>query len=340
MVRNVCTWVLVVGAAACTSNGADEGTDFTPSTPTAVGADSSASPGDATSPSDPDAGPTDPGGGHSTDGGPASGGDSGGGDSSGGDSGGADSDGGDSGAPPIDPDPTCTLTCEGHGVCVSGATQQPMCLCEPGYYGGIVPTSCKPAAGTPCETATCLGGTCTVGIWGGAVCQCPAGTLVYRDRCVPENKLACRDRDGSRAMRGTTRCSVDDSTVEVCHDGNGDGTVEWIFGATCADGGACSSCRTKPCPEQPCPVGTACVEQAHERPLGVCVTTCDCNNCTNCGPDNSDGRWNDWQESCGAPAANTPTQACRLPCPNAGDGCIPYEPAICWPMEGCFSGAP
>jgi hypothetical protein len=183
-------------------------------------------------------------------------------------------------------------------------------------------------------------GTCITGFMGGASCACAAGYQPYGARCIEERRIACRDRDGSLALRGTSRCSADDRALEVCNDGDGDRLVEWIFGVACAGRLACSQgCLGAPCPGQPCPVGTTCVETAHEQPLGVCVVTCDCANCGNCGGDNSDGRWNDWQEHCGAASAPAVT-ACNLPCPNAGDGCIPYSPGLCWPMEGCFSAAP
>ena len=72
-------------------------------------------------------------------------------------------------------------------------------------------------------------------------------------------------------------------------------------------------------------------------PLGACVQTCDCSNCPNCAPDNSDGRWDDEQEYCGAQPNQQPaTMACNKPCPD-GMGCIPYATQICWPLEGCFS---
>ncbi|HEY3356494.1 MAG TPA: hypothetical protein VGQ83_24800 [Polyangia bacterium] len=91
-----------------------------------------------------------------------------------------------------------------------------------------------------------------------------------------------------------------------------------------------------PCATTTCDADHACVPEAHCQPLGACVATCDCGNCGNCGPDNSDGRWDDWQEYCGNLMASPATLACTRPCP-AGEGCLPYSPAICWPMEGCFS---
>jgi hypothetical protein len=100
-------------------------------------------------------------------------------------------------------------------------------------------------------------------------------------------------------------------------------------------GGACVL-DPDPCDVTTCDTDQACVSEAHCMPLGACVATCDCTNCGNCGPDNSDGRWNDWQEYCGNLNASPATMACTRPCP-AGDGCLPYSPAICWPMEGCFS---
>jgi hypothetical protein len=91
-----------------------------------------------------------------------------------------------------------------------------------------------------------------------------------------------------------------------------------------------------PCDTTTCATGTACVPEAHCQPLGVCVQICDCSNCGNCGPDNSDGKWNDQQEYCGNPNASPATVKCNTPCQN-GEGCLPYSPPICWPIEGCFS---
>ena len=239
---------------------------------------------------------------------------------------------------------TCvSLTCE-HGRCARGVDGREMCLCDAGYAGNITATQCVPAAGGPCADIQCGPlGTCAPAMFGGAGCTCVEGAMPYGRTCVDADKLTCTDRDGGRVPRGAIRCDATDDHLEVCHDGNGDGVLEWIFGAECAAPGSCAaSCLGTPCPDQPCPVGTACVEEAHEEPLGVCVPTCDCSNCGNCSLDNGDGRWDDWQEQCGVDpnGAGPPTTACNLPCPNAGDGCIPYDPGICWPMEGCFSAAP
>jgi hypothetical protein len=233
------------------------------------------------------------------------------------------------------------VDCNTHGTCLSDDTRA-VCHCDPGYALNLSPTNCvtTPAA---CVDMACSGhGTCQAQIYGGGQCACDPGYVGYGMGCIPERRTMCRDRSGHLTTRGTIRCSDDDTHLEVCHDGDGDGLVEWIFGATCVSGGSCAAnCLGVKCPGQPCPVGTACVEEAHQQPLGVCVPTCDCSNCGNCGGDNSDGRWNDMQEYCGAAPNQSPAvAACNLPCPNAGDGCIPYAPAICWPIEGCFSGTP
>lgn len=241
------------------------------------------------------------------------------------------------------PTQCAVLTCE-HGRCTRGADGQEMCLCDAGYAGNLNASACVPAAGTACAAVQCGAlGTCVPGIFGGAGCECVEGAVPYGATCIDADKISCVDRDGHRASRGSIRCDATDAHLEVCHDGNGDGLMEWIFGAECVAGGSCAaSCLGVICPDQPCPVGTVCVPEAHEQPLGVCVATCECNNCGNCSLSAGDNRWDDWQEHCGtAPNSGGPaTSSCSLPCPNAGDGCIPYDQGICWPMEGCFSAAP
>ncbi len=233
------------------------------------------------------------------------------------------------------------VDCNGHGTCQSDATRA-VCHCDSGYALNITATNCVPTPGD-CVGVDCgNAGTCKVYPFQGASCECDIGYVAYGRGCVAERRMHCRDRNGGLVNRGTIRCNEADTDLEVCHDGDGDGLMEWIFGATCVMGGSCAqNCLGRVCPDQPCPVGTVCVPEAHEMPLGVCVATCDCTNCANCSPDNGDGRWNDWQEYCGAAPNQSPAvQACNLPCPNAGDGCIPYNPSICWPIEGCFSGTP
>jgi len=101
-------------------------------------------------------------------------------------------------------------------------------------------------------------------------------------------------------------------------------------------GGTGTSDSGDPCANVVCGTDEVCVPYAHNKPLGVCVSTCDCNNCGNCGGDNSDGRWDDMQEYCGNPGASPATMACTRPC--NGGGCIPFgSTSICWPMQGCFS---
>ncbi len=241
--------------------------------------------------------------------------------------------------------PLCgSVTCNGHGTCYSDATTV-ACLCDSGYHGVANSQNCQPdAPGNACAGIDCGGlGTCVINpVLGAGSCECLPGFVPYGASCLREARLYCRDANGNRVGRGGTRCSADDLSIETCFDADGDGLLEWTFGVACVGGLTCSGgCLQQKCPDQPCPVGTACVEQAHGQPLGVCVPTCDCTNCNNCGPDNSDGRWNDEQEYCGAAPNQAPAQgACNLPCPNAGDGCIPYNPSICWPIEGCFSAPP
>jgi hypothetical protein len=93
-----------------------------------------------------------------------------------------------------------------------------------------------------------------------------------------------------------------------------------------------------PCDSVTCPPGQACVNEAHGQPLGVCVDTCDCSNCSNCDYTAQDGRWNDMQEYCGNLNSQPATMRCNVPCQGGGQGCIYYGAVnICWPLEGCFS---
>lgn len=241
--------------------------------------------------------------------------------------------------------PLCSgVTCNGHGSCYSD-TSHATCLCDVGYHAVASSQNCTAnMPGDACDGIDCGGfGTCVVNpVINSAQCECLPGFVAYGTACLRERRLNCRDAQGNPVGRGATRCSADDLSIETCWDEDGDGLLEWTFGVACAGGLTCSGgCLAMKCPDQPCPVGTVCVPEAHQQPLGVCVPTCDCTNCSNCGADNSDGRWNDEQESCGNQPNTSPAlQACNLPCPNAGDGCIPYNPSICWPIEGCFSAPP
>ncbi len=237
--------------------------------------------------------------------------------------------------------PLCNgVTCDGHGSCVE-IQGRATCVCEDGYATNISGQVCVPSAGTPCDGVDCgANGACGISGIGYPECVCIPPLMPYGNGCIDERRIGCRASDGSFSSRGTVRCSQSDTFLEVCADGDGDGLSEWIMGDDCAGFASCSAgCANINCMERPCPPGTSCVLEAHEMPLGVCVTTCDCSNCSNCGPDNSDGRWDDQQEYCDAPGANAPANDCNLPCRNSGDGCIPYQPWICWPIEGCFSAA-
>jgi hypothetical protein len=246
--------------------------------------------------------------------------------------------------PPGGPGCSASITCGGHGTCYSDNPGTHVCQCDPGYYARLADGNCEAATGTVCDGQTCGGfGTCLSQIFGGFSCECLPGFAPYGSACIRNERMHCQDHDGSWKGRGETRCSPDDTYIEVCHDSNGDGLMEWMYGVACANGLSCSGgCLGAKCPDQPCAVGTNCVMEAHGQPLGVCVETCDCLNCGNCGPDNSDHRWDDEQEACGnAPNTNPPLGACNMPCTDPGSGCIPYYPnAICWPLEGCFSAPP
>jgi hypothetical protein len=232
----------------------------------------------------------------------------------------------------------CTLDCDGHGKCMV-ADGKMQCHCDAGYASHLTGQDCQPTAGTACDGVSCTAnGSCVTQVFGGATCQCDPGYQPYGMACVQERKLFCRGTDGSLQPRGTTRCGSNGTSLDVCRDADGDGLVEWAFGVDCANGKTCATgCLGAPCPDQPCAIGTTCVPEAHGMALNVCVVTCDC---TNCGTCDISMFTSSEQAVCGATSGNTPTKACNMPCPSAGDGCIPYSPGICWPLEGCFSGPP
>ncbi len=175
------------------------------------------------------------------------------------------------------------------------------------------------AAMSSCDGVTCSGqGDCMVVDGGAASCSCHAGYHAEGLSCVVDE--TCTGVDCGRCGQ----CAVTGGKATcTCPDG-------FVFTGT----GCVVS--PDPCTPNPCDADHACVPEAHCAPLGACVPTCDCSNCGNCGPDNTDGRWDDWQEYCGNLKSSPATMACVRPCPQ-GDGCLPYNPPICWPMEGCFS---
>jgi hypothetical protein len=234
------------------------------------------------------------------------------------------------------PDPCLGVACSGHGTCYAdGGTAR--CNCDDGYHA--VGLTCVPDSGTPCEGIDCSGhGTCEVDPFIGLPeCVCDPGYVAMGLSCIVETRWGCRDVDGTLRYRGATRCGVDDTIIEVCRDADGDGDLEWSFGVNCNPGTTCSGgCLTATCDVQPCPLETSCVPEAHGEPLWACVVTCDCSNCGNCDMDDF-VRTGAWTLYCG----NDPgpaTMACNKPCPFAGHGCIPYDPPICWGLEGCMSG--
>ncbi len=171
----------------------------------------------------------------------------------------------------------------------------------------------------PCAGVTCGGhGTCVV-TGGVAACTCMPGYHAVGLDCVVDETCAGKD------------CG----TCGMCQ------VVDGLATCSCPQdymwqGNKCVL-AIDPCANANCTADQYCVPEAHCQPLGACVQRCDCSNCPNCGPDNSDGRWNDWQEYCGAAPNQSPaTMACNKPCP-PGEGCLPYAVPICWPIEGCFS---
>jgi hypothetical protein len=198
-----------------------------------------------------------------------------------------------------------------------------------GKHTGGAPIGGAPQGGAPqgggdagpstCVGVTCSGhGTCSDAT-GTAVCSCEFGYHAVGDSCVVDETCAgksCGQCGQCQVVKGVAQCSCPQDYA-------------WT-GTDC-------KLAIDPCANANCTIDEYCVPEAHCQALGACVQTCDCSNCPNCGPDNSDGRWNDWQEYCGAAPNQSPaTMACTRPCP-AGTGCLPYNPGICWPMEGCFS---
>jgi hypothetical protein len=171
----------------------------------------------------------------------------------------------------------------------------------------------------PCAGVTCGGnGTCSTAS-GTAACTCNAGyhaaglTCVIDETCAGKN---CGNCGQCEVVGGVATCTCPPNYM--------------LQGSDCV-------LATDPCANANCTADQYCVPEAHCQPLGACVQRCDCSNCPNCGPNNADGRWNDWQEYCGAAPDQSPaTMACNKPCP-PGEGCLPYAVPICWPIEGCFS---
>jgi len=236
------------------------------------------------------------------------------------------------------PDETCDgVTCSGHGTCYINAGEA-MCRCDDGFHAEGL--SCVSDSGSPCDGVTCSGhGTChVIPIVERAECNCDPGYIPYGLSCVEESILGCRGSDGVFYPRGTRRCGTDDTIIEVCRDANGDGRMEWAFGANCVNGTTCSGgCLNAPCNVQPCPLETSCIQTVHGEDAWICVVTCDCSNCGNCDMQDFVDCGGCWTLYCGSPG-DPPTTLCSKPCPSPGEGCIPYTPPICWPGEGCMSG--
>jgi hypothetical protein len=182
--------------------------------------------------------------------------------------------------------------------------------------GGAGASGGSPSA---CAGVTCSGhGTCAIA-GGQAACTCAPGFHAVGVDCAVDETCA-GDTCGTCAMcevkAGLATCTCPQDYV--------------LQGKDCV-------LASDPCATANCMPDEACVPEAHCQALAACVPTCDCSNCPNCSPDNSDGKWNDQQEYCGAPINTSPaTMACAKPCPG-GMGCLPYATQICWPLEGCFS---
>ena len=183
--------------------------------------------------------------------------------------------------------------------------------------------STDPPPVDPCDPDPCPAiATCTDN-GGQAHCQCPQGYHLEDNQCVASGPTNCAEIDCPGRCRS---CEVINGLAQcVCAQGfefNGQDCVV-------AD---------DPCNPNPCDHATqVCVPSAHCQPLGACAQRCDCSNCPNCDGDNSDGKWDDLQQHCGNGTSSPATMACNNPCPNPGDGCLPYAEQFCWPMQGCFS---
>jgi hypothetical protein len=187
-----------------------------------------------------------------------------------------------------------------------------------GGHGGAAASTSSSGSGDPCAGVTCSGhGTCSVQM-GQATCACQPGYHAVGADCAMDETCSgksCGTCGFCMVMGGVATCTC---------------PQDYAWNGT--------DCKLTfdPCATANCAADQACVPEAHCQALGACVDTCDCSNCPSCTPDNSDGKWNDWQQFCGPdPAQTTPTMACNKPCAN-GDGCLPYTTQICWPLEGCF----
>jgi hypothetical protein len=188
-----------------------------------------------------------------------------------------------------------------------------------GPGGASTSSSTSSGSGDPCAGVTCSGhGTCSAP-GGPPTCACAAGYHSIGADCAADETCAgksCGTCGMCEVAGGVASC--------VCPQ-----DYAWS-GSDCV-------LAIDPCATANCQADEYCVPEAHCQALGACVPTCDCSNCPNCSPDNSDGKWDDWQEYCGAPINQSPaTMACNKPCPD-GQGCLPYATQICWPIEGCFS---
>jgi len=187
-----------------------------------------------------------------------------------------------------------------------------------GGHGGANGSSSSGSA-DPCAGVTCSGhGTCSAPM-GQPACACEPGYHAAGADCAKDETCAgkaCGTCGQCQVVMGVATCTCPQDYA-------------W-------DGADCKL-AIDPCANANCGPDQYCVPEAHCQALGACVDTCDCSNCPNCGPDNSDGRWNDMQEYCGAQPDQMPaTMKCNKPCAG-GAGCLPYAVQICWPLEGCFS---
>ncbi len=165
----------------------------------------------------------------------------------------------------------------------------------------------------PCSGVTCSGhGTCAPGDGGQAACTCEKGYQASGLNCV-SNQLCAAVQCG--------RC-------QECAIVNGVATCTCLAGFKPNGADSCTP-DPNPCDTANCVPGQEqCVTEVHCVPSGMCVPTCDCSNCANCGPGSAWGT--QCQDADGGPLA------CNKPCPN-GDTCLPYSPGMCWPGEGCYS---
>ncbi|CUF94873.1 GPI-anchored surface protein, putative [Bodo saltans] len=267
---------------------------------------------------------------------------------------------------------SCTSNCSNcgpFGVCSNGTTGNGLCSCtsaayamsagvcsqcSSGYYG----VRCDPCPRSSSNGLTCNGtGTCSDGIQGTGLCQCPAGTggAACDQRSCPMdvNGVVC-GRGGS-CNTTTFNCSctspryIKNATTGTCSS-----CAQGWFGANCTS--RCSMCAFGECSAYgtsclcyrgywgvnctfACPGGTITPCSGHgscDSLSGVCQCTQSITDgyysgasCNSCSP-----RYN--STGCNIPCCNScspryNSTGCNIPCPS-------YNGAVCSGRGSCFNG--